>query len=174
MPAGTIILLNGTSSAGKTTLARALQTALVDPYLCLGIDTFLAMLPERYFLLEPSHDPMISACVVHTDAAGPSVEMRTGAVEDWACRAMYAAIAALAHHSNNIIFDDVMIEPVRLQEAVIALQKLRVLFVGVRCPLAVAEQREREREFAFENARVVATEMLTTPTTAALIVRRLR
>jgi len=26
-----------------------------------------------------------------------------------------------------------------------ALHRLRVLFVGVRCPLAVAEQRERER-----------------------------
>jgi chloramphenicol 3-O-phosphotransferase len=34
-----IILLNGTSSAGKTTLAKALQDALPTPYLVIGIDT---------------------------------------------------------------------------------------------------------------------------------------
>jgi len=31
-----------------------------------------------------------------------------------------------------------------------------------------------KREFAFENPRVVGTEVLTTPTTAALIVTRIR
>lgn len=38
MGAGTIILLNGTVSAGKTTLARALQEVMAEPYLYLGAD----------------------------------------------------------------------------------------------------------------------------------------
>ena len=40
-----VIVLNGTSSSGKTTLARALQAVLPDPWLTFGIDTLLGALP---------------------------------------------------------------------------------------------------------------------------------
>ena len=43
-----VILLNGASSAGKTTLARELQVVAKHPYLRLSVDDFLAMLPERH------------------------------------------------------------------------------------------------------------------------------
>ncbi|MEV1042213.1 hypothetical protein AB0J01_37190, partial [Streptomyces sp. NPDC050204] len=36
---GHVIFLNGTSSAGKTTLARAIQEESDEPYLYWGIDT---------------------------------------------------------------------------------------------------------------------------------------
>ncbi len=45
MSQGTIIFLNGTTSAGKTSTARMLQTIMAEPYLEAGIDTFLWMLP---------------------------------------------------------------------------------------------------------------------------------
>ena len=47
MRPGHIILLNGTSSAGKSTLAKALQTLLSEPYLHVGIDTLVFALPKR-------------------------------------------------------------------------------------------------------------------------------
>jgi chloramphenicol 3-O phosphotransferase len=43
-----IIVLNGTSSAGKTTLGKALQDVLPTPYLLIGIDTVVFALPRRY------------------------------------------------------------------------------------------------------------------------------
>jgi phospho-2-dehydro-3-deoxyheptonate aldolase len=45
---GSVILLNGTSSAGKSTLANAVQDVMDAPYLCLGIDCFFDALPQRY------------------------------------------------------------------------------------------------------------------------------
>jgi len=45
---GTIILLNGTSSSGKTSIVKALQDSLEEPYLVMGIDRFIWMLPKRY------------------------------------------------------------------------------------------------------------------------------
>jgi phospho-2-dehydro-3-deoxyheptonate aldolase len=45
---GSIILLNGTSSAGKSTLANAVQEVMDAPYLSLGIDLFFDALPQRY------------------------------------------------------------------------------------------------------------------------------
>ena len=45
---GTIIFLNGTSSSGKTTILQALQDSLDEPFLDMGIDRFIRMLPKRY------------------------------------------------------------------------------------------------------------------------------
>jgi chloramphenicol 3-O-phosphotransferase len=45
---GRIVLLNGTSSSGKTTLVRALQDLLPDPWIEIGIDRFVFALPRRY------------------------------------------------------------------------------------------------------------------------------
>ena len=42
---GKVILLNGTSSAGKTSVAAALQRQLGQHYVLLGIDQFLSALP---------------------------------------------------------------------------------------------------------------------------------
>jgi chloramphenicol 3-O phosphotransferase len=45
--ANDIIYLNGPSSAGKTTLARALQERLPEPYLYLSIDTLIELMPSK-------------------------------------------------------------------------------------------------------------------------------
>ena len=52
-PAGTrwpdVILVNGPSSAGKTTLSRALQAKIPRPYLVAGFDDFIFMSAPRYY-----------------------------------------------------------------------------------------------------------------------------
>ncbi len=44
---GRVMILNGGSSAGKTTLGRSLQSALSDAWLLLGIDLLIWTLPPR-------------------------------------------------------------------------------------------------------------------------------
>ena len=46
MAAPTIICLNGTSSSGKSTIARALQAHLEATFLHVELDTFIDMLPD--------------------------------------------------------------------------------------------------------------------------------
>ena len=48
MDIGNIVVLNGTSSAGKTSIARALQEIMETPYLHTGIDHFLPRVPKRF------------------------------------------------------------------------------------------------------------------------------
>ena len=48
MAYGTIIMLNGTTSAGKTSIISVLHKILDEPYLHAGIDAFFHMLPPRY------------------------------------------------------------------------------------------------------------------------------
>lgn len=50
MTHGKIILLNGASSAGKTSIVQALQPILDEAYLEAGIDKFLFMLPTDYLM----------------------------------------------------------------------------------------------------------------------------
>jgi len=47
-----LVLVNGPSSAGKTTLCRALQAAIPSPYLVAGFDDFIFMSAQRYWRLE--------------------------------------------------------------------------------------------------------------------------
>jgi chloramphenicol 3-O phosphotransferase len=44
-----IILFNGFSSAGKSTLSKALQNELNHPYLHFGFDDLIFISPERYW-----------------------------------------------------------------------------------------------------------------------------
>ena len=45
MQPGKILILNGTSSSGKSSILEALQTTLDDPYRNAGLDKFIWMLP---------------------------------------------------------------------------------------------------------------------------------
>ena len=60
-------------------------------------------------------------------------------------RGMYASFAALARAGLNLIADDVIYDEEVLGSAVAALHELDAYFVAIHCPLAVAEQRERDR-----------------------------
>ena len=48
MNKGKIICLNGVSSSGKSTIAKALQDKLNEPYYLMSEDTFTFMLPEKF------------------------------------------------------------------------------------------------------------------------------
>lgn len=130
--AGTIIYLNGVPSAGKTSIGVALQNALQEPYLLLGVDTFLRMLPRRTFLsdwLVPAPDGGVR----------PTAKMRERVRPP-----MLATLAALAAQ-HDLIVDDVIPDAETLERTIDALARFRVLFVRVECALEVAEQRERKR-----------------------------
>lgn len=47
MNKGKIIVLNGVSSSGKTTLVKEIQDAFDKPYMRLSIDDFINMMPSK-------------------------------------------------------------------------------------------------------------------------------
>lgn len=152
---GKIIYLNGSSSVGKTTLARALQKSLPEPYLLLGIDLFISMLPERYWNDDPA-----GFTLVPTEAG---LEIKTGPVAAKMSQALQETIVTLARNGNNLIVDDVNWDQAALEAVKKRLAPFDYLLVKVECPVEVAEQREcqrgdREIGFVkFQHARVKAT-----------------
>ena len=133
MSPGKIILLNGASSSGKTTLLKALQALMDEPYLDAGIDKFIWMLPERY-LNRPLWDEVLGLA---TEAGAWGHRLVAG---------MHRAIAALSENGNNVIADHVLVDPRWVKELAEFLSDLPAYLVGIRCPLKVLEAREEKRE----------------------------
>jgi len=129
-----VIILNGGSSAGKTTLARDLQDLLLGAWLTFGTDTLVAALPAR---MRVGGDGISFG----TDGeVTPGEEFRR-LDEAWA-RGLAAAARAGAH----LIIDEVFIGgPASQARWRDALTGLGVLWVGVRCDPEVAGAREAAR-----------------------------
>jgi chloramphenicol 3-O phosphotransferase len=132
MIAGAIIILNGASSSGKSSLAKSLQAAFPEPFLSAGLDSFLWMLPHRY-LDRPLWD----------DVLGLATE--AGETGHRLVRGMHRAISELARAGNHVVADHVLVEPSWLADCAMIFAEFPAWFVGVRCPLAVLEERERKR-----------------------------
>jgi chloramphenicol 3-O phosphotransferase len=127
-PTSTIILLNGISSAGKTSIAQALQRTLNEPYLQVSIDAFEDMLPGRsqageQFTWEDLFPKLLAG--------------------------FHRSIAVLAGAGSNVIVDHVMVYregwASTLADCMEALEPFAVYFVGVRCSLEEAMRREQAR-----------------------------
>ncbi len=154
--AGTIVLLNGTSSAGKSSIALALRDMLVEPYLLRGVDHFLKQLPRHFSVYSDGVSPTCSDGVLLVFRHGALAELpRLGPGGYRVLAGMYAAIGAYATAGNHVLVDDVIYDRQVLAAAAAVLYRLPAYFVGVRCALEVAEQRERVRgERAPGGARV--------------------
>ncbi len=141
--AGRIILINGTSSSGKSTLIRALQAALPDPWLEIGIDRFVFALPKRY-LDQPLWSEVFRYVRADGVADGP-FRIEAGELGRRLVSGMHRTVAALADSGLDVIVDHVLLEPDWLEECRRLWAGSEVLFVGVRCPLEVVVERERNR-----------------------------
>lgn len=137
--AARIVLLNGAGSAGKSSIAKALQAIASEPYLHMQMDTFLEMLPEAL----QENMPGFAYTTIFEDGK-PAVAIEAGAVGKRAMQGMRHAIAAMAGQGNNLIVDDVMLdgEMARYQALLADFELFRV---GVLAPLDVLEARESER-----------------------------
>jgi chloramphenicol 3-O phosphotransferase len=134
-----VVILNGVGSAGKGSIAKALQAIASRPFLHVEMDAFLAMLPDSYF----SHP---DGLIFETNEEGgkPSVVIKTGVVAERLLTGMRRSVAALASAGNHLIVDDVMVDG-ELDDYRSLLSAFDVSVVGVYASLHVLEARERQR-----------------------------
>lgn len=125
-----IILLNGTSSAGKTTIAKALQQIMDAPYLHVPVDSFGVMAPGP-------------------DKVGEPGSRLWQSVFNRVLSGFHHSLAALAAAGNNLIVDHVLVQGVEpenwLTECLDLLAPFTVYFIGVHCPLEELRRREQAR-----------------------------
>jgi chloramphenicol 3-O phosphotransferase len=126
----TIILLNGTSSAGKTSIAQCLQQILDAPYLHVPVDSFGIMAPGP-------------------DKIGEPGSRQWQSVFNRLLSGFHHSLAALAATGNNLVVDHILLQGVEpenwLSECLDLLAPYTVYFIGVHCPLEELRRREQAR-----------------------------
>jgi chloramphenicol 3-O phosphotransferase len=147
-PPSRVIFLNGTSSSGKTTLARAIQDESDIPFVYWGIDTLFGSVPPNW---GGGRDGPLNRDGFWYDRTGrdagghPIVVIRYGQVGRRMLHSSCAAAAAFAHGGDHLVIDEMLLSPDLLPIWMNALAGLDIQLVCVTCPLAVAEQRELTR-----------------------------
>lgn len=123
---GKIIIINGPSSSGKTTLALALQKQLDIPFLRFSFDLFIdnKVLPGD----------QIKKGAFSWESIRPSV-----------FQGLHQCVPALATAGNNLIFDHIIETRSWLHNLIQLLSGLDVFFVGLHCSLPELERREIQR-----------------------------
>lgn len=131
-----VIVLNGGSSSGKSSLATCLQLELGGTWLTLGVDDLIRAL---------SHGPTDTTAggSLHFGSDG---SISVGEAFRQAAAAWYQGVAAIARAGTAVIVDEVFLDGARSQGSVAtALQGLAVVWVGVQCDPEEAETRETQR-----------------------------
>ncbi len=144
-PPGTIILLNGTATAGKSSLATAVQETFAEPYLLLGLDTFVIHVsPARYRTRGVNAEEGVSLIPV-VGKQQPETEFRFGPFGHALISAMHYAIAAVAASGHNVVVDYCLQDTAWIDEWLALWARLPVVLVHVYCPLDVLEERAAAR-----------------------------
>jgi len=145
---GTIILLNGPSASGKSSLQKIFQKIDDELYLTIGIDNFFdVILPDVGDDGTSVKNNEIIRWVEFTqdDQNHPLISLYVGPAGYRVIKGMHRAIAAYAEQNNNIIMDYILYDQKWLPDLVNALKDYKVYLVGIYTPLEIIEQRESKR-----------------------------
>ena len=141
-----IIYINGPSSSGKTTLAKALQQEFDQPFLHIGIDRVIGMMPEKLNNWEGGPAPLGFSWKESFDEAGhPMHEIQTGPFARKMLQTLMEIVLTMARSGHYVIIDDVSFGKSQVDLWKKVLKDYRVLWVGITAPLTFLEARERER-----------------------------
>jgi chloramphenicol 3-O phosphotransferase len=132
-PWGRVVVLNGGSSSGKTTIGRQLQVSFRETWVLIGIDVLIWLLPMQ--MMKDPDGLLIQNGVVRRGTEFMRLYL-----------AFQQAVATLARSGVNVILDDVMhdglVDRRRWERAFVDVD---TLWVGIHCDSGVVQTREKER-----------------------------
>ncbi len=159
---GKIVLLNGISSSGKTTIARELQDRMRSPWMYTGWDHFLSMLPEKYTGINQEEGSLAHEGIHIKLKLGVLDEVTYGPVGIKIIREMHHFISSITRKGSNLIVDD-LIPELFLKDYLRSLEGLQVYFIGLQCPLEELERREKLRKNRFSGTARLESRWIHSP-----------
>lgn len=152
MKSGMVIVINGASCAGKSTLATAIQNCAREPFIIVSLDQFRDSMPDRFRgLNSPERTAGAEGLnIVPIPHDGRMLtDIQFGTFGKSVLRGMRRAIRAMANEQLNVIVDDLIVNESFRDDYLQALKNLNVLFVGVHCSTKELVRREQMREGRF-------------------------
>jgi chloramphenicol 3-O phosphotransferase len=144
---GQVVVLNGTSSSGKTSTALSFQearSALGECWVIIGIDDFIGKLPRRWIEVGAWAGSLANDGV-RLDRDGDRAHFHIGEQAQRLLHAYRHAVREIARAGMNVLVDDVSLEEYEWRDWCAALEGLDPVWVAVRCDVEVAALRESAR-----------------------------
>ncbi len=139
-----IILLNGTSSAGKTTVAKIMQEKYRDVLLLYGIDAMVQTAFPAKCDYAPFDEKAIRAAISEIDGQ-PHARLIISPYMYPVYDAAVNFYKRLSGQGYNIIVDEVLFDQNRIASYFEILSDEKVYFIGIKPEKEVVVRRERER-----------------------------
>jgi chloramphenicol 3-O phosphotransferase len=147
----TVVVLNGTSSSGKTSIAESFQElrALAgECWVIVGIDDYLPKLPARWRGY-PGHEGAMAADGALVRRVGATAVFEFGATGRRMITAYRRSVRAIASAGLDVLVDEVMWDDGGWDEWQAVLRGVDVRWVAVRCDPQVVDSREAARADRF-------------------------
>lgn len=142
---GMVVILNGPSSVGKSSIIKAFQAKQTTPWLGTGIDhLYVGVIPPIWLDDKPEHHAIMTVEKTE-DKDGPMVTAVFGPEGQRVIKGMHRAITAYANAGNNVIVDYIKYDDKWLMDLQEVVKDLKVIWVGVTASIDTIEKREKER-----------------------------
>jgi len=144
---GSVIILNGPSSVGKSSIIRSFQNKNNKVWLGIGLDKFFVdLLPSKFYLeAKPEHHTVMQG-VASVDAKGNKVfNLYIGKEGQKVIKGMHRAIREYVRAGNNVIVDYINYDPFWIKDLKKSLKGIKVIFVKINASLKTIEEREKNR-----------------------------
>ena len=144
---GTAIFLNGPSSSGKSSIAQLLQASLKTPYMHIGIDSLIQMMPAQLNdWLGGGEETQGFWWKKALDSHGQTIQcIQLGPYAKQVCDGFKAVVVSMLNANLNVIVDEVCVSPGSFESWQKMLSNYTAFYVGVDAPVEVLEAREKER-----------------------------
>ena len=132
--------MNGCASAGKTTLAKAIQQLSEEPFLFVGIDTLFGAVPRK--IVGFSKEAEKGFRYVVDPKTGILVEMKVSPYAGLVFSCLPKVVKLLADNGLNVIFDECNFHHELIDNYKTLFSGHKFFAVGVKCDLKTMEERE--------------------------------
>jgi len=142
---GKVIIINGTSASGKSSIIKAFQEKCEDLWLAAGIDhLYVGVIPPKFLDDNPEHHNVMH--VTNDFNNGKKVVTAVFGSDGWKIiKGMHRAIAVYARSGNNVLVDYIQYSPEWGDDLKKFLEGVDVTWVGINASLDLIEKREKER-----------------------------
>jgi len=137
-----IIFLNGATSSGKTSIVKALQYLEEKPWVAVGIDTMINMMPHKYWAGGEQAEKGFTFISDHDQEGHPIMSIKMGVFGHTIANSLVDMVSLLDKAGLDIIVDEVLLGDELLKNYVKSLKLSKVYFIGIHCDLRILEERE--------------------------------
>ncbi len=143
----TIVILNGASSTGKTSIIKELQKILLEPYLTTGLDSVIYMMPDS---LNDYHGDLkprsgFGWLEEKNDQGKSMYHLSPGEYGLQVYNMLKKQVKFLADEGFNVLVDHVALLDDDFNSWKTILKSHKLFFVGITAEVSILEKREIDR-----------------------------